>query len=46
MGLFIVTVLGFVSIMGITGYAILHFFSQSMNSHDAEVVDPKPTVRY
>jgi len=46
MGLFIVTVLGFVVIMGITGYGILHFFSKNMNSHDAEVVDPKPTVRY
>ncbi|WP_276612765.1 hypothetical protein [Psychrobacillus vulpis] len=41
MGLFTVTVLGFVVCIGITGYTIMHYFGKSMNSHDSIQVDPK-----
>ncbi|MEK3954710.1 MAG: hypothetical protein ABWX58_03870 [Psychrobacillus psychrotolerans] len=42
MALFISTVLGFSVVMGIVGYAILHFFGKGMNSKDSTTIDPKP----
>lgn len=42
MALFTVTVIGFIAIMGIVGYGILHFFEKGMNSKDSISVDPKP----
>lgn len=46
MGLFTVTVLGFVACMGIAGYVIMHYFAKPMNSHDSIIVDPKPSEKY
>ncbi|GGA46210.1 MULTISPECIES: hypothetical protein [Psychrobacillus] len=43
MGLFTVTVLGFAVCIGISGYAIIHYFAKGMNTHDAIQVDPKPS---
>ena len=42
MALYTVTVLGFAAMMGIAGFAILHFFGKGMNSKDSVTVDPKP----
>lgn len=42
MALYTVTVLGFAAVMGIVGYAILHFFGKAMNSKDSSTIDPKP----
>lgn len=42
----LVIVVGFMLILGIAGFIIMHFLKKGLISHDAEVIDPKPTNLY
>jgi len=42
MGLFLATVFGFLTVMGIAGSVLMYYFNTAMDSHDAEKIDPRP----
>lgn len=42
----ILTVVGFMIIIAITGQIVMHFLGRALISHDAEVIDPKPDTKY
>lgn len=46
MALLIVTILGFAFTFGITAVFMIHYMKDSLVSHDAETIDPKPDVTY
>jgi hypothetical protein len=42
MALGVVTVIGYMAILGIVTYFIMHFLQKALISRDAEIIDPKP----
>ncbi|WP_432352833.1 hypothetical protein [Sporosarcina sp. A2] len=46
MGLLIVTILGFAVTFGLAALFMIHYMKDSLVSHDSEIIDAKPDVRY
>jgi hypothetical protein len=42
----VVIVAGFMIILGIVGFIIMHFLKKGLTSQDAEVIDAKPNNLY
>jgi hypothetical protein len=42
----LVIVSGFMVILGFVGFIVMHFLKKGLDSHDAEVIDAKPTTLY
>lgn len=42
----IVTVVGFMIILGIVGVTIMHYLTKAMITHDSVIIDPIPEKRY
>ena len=41
MAIGVITVIGFIIIMGIVGMAVMHFIGNALPTHDSERIDPK-----
>lgn len=42
----VVTVVGFMVILGIVGLAVMHFIGKALPTHESEVIDPKPNSNF
>ncbi|WP_017381263.1 hypothetical protein [Paenisporosarcina sp. TG-14] len=42
MALGVVTVIGFMAILGVVTYFIMYFLQKALISRDSQVIDPKP----
>jgi len=42
----VITVVGFIIIMGIVGMAVMHFIGKALPTHDSEVIDAKPENQF
>ncbi len=46
MALGVVTVVGFMIILGIVGFTIMYYLTKAMIKHDSVVIDPIPEKRH
>ncbi|WP_169834562.1 hypothetical protein [Paenisporosarcina indica] len=46
MAIGVITVVGFIVILGIVGMAVMHFIGKALPAHESEIIDPKPKNQF
>lgn len=46
MAIGVITVVGFMVILGLVGMIVMHFIGKALPTHDSEVIDPKPNNQF